>query len=89
MDSIKYEQRSIKFEYRRIYTDNQKISQTNGTTIFKSKSRIKSNFFSTKFQKFLFIQEDQLGVSLLTYEQIKDENNQKKILSRVEINVDI
>ena len=47
------------------------------------------NFFSTKFQKFLFIQEDQLGVSLLTYEQIKDENNQKKILSRVEINVDM
>nr|XP_027200231.1 general transcription and DNA repair factor IIH helicase subunit XPD-like [Dermatophagoides pteronyssinus] len=33
-----------------------------------------------------FSKEDQLGVSLMTYEQIKEEINQKKILSRVEMN---
>ncbi|KAF7488119.1 General transcription and DNA repair factor IIH helicase subunit XPD [Sarcoptes scabiei] len=36
-----------------------------------------------------FTKEDQLGLSLLTYEQIKDENRQKKIKSKVELSRDL
>lgn len=34
---------------------------------------------------FFNLQDDQLGLSLLTYEQIKDEKRQKKILEKVEL----